>query len=71
MDEAPKAKGTITCKFRGFIDDLVNNSNRPGKDGYLDGTFIMKVEVDNKKLAKVEVSGNDGVVRWSSEGNPV
>jgi hypothetical protein len=68
VDEAPKAKGAITCEFRGFINDLVNNSNRPGKDGYLDGTFIMKVEVDNKKLAKVEVSGNDGVVRWSSEG---
>jgi len=70
VDEAPKAKGAITCEFRGFINDLVNNSNRPGKDGYLDGTFIMKVEVDNKKLTKVEVSGNDGVVRWSSEGKP-
>ena len=68
MDEAPKAKGVITCEFRGFIYDLVNTSNRPGKDGYLDGTFIMKIEVDNKKLAKIEISGNDGVVRWSSEG---
>ena len=68
MDEAPKAKGLITCEFRGFIYDLVNTSNRPGKDGYLDGTFIMKIEVDNKKLAKIEISGNDGVVRWSSEG---
>lgn len=68
MDETPKAKGVITCEFRGFIYDLVNTSNRPGKDGYLDGTFIMKIEVDNKKLAKIEISGNDGVVRWSSEG---
>jgi len=67
-DEAPRAKGVITCEFRGFIYDLVNTSNRPGKDGYLDGTFIMKIEVDNKKLAKIEISGNDGVVRWSSEG---
>ncbi len=68
VDEAPKAKGALTCEFRGFINDLVNTSNRPGKDGYLDGTFIMKIEVDNKKLAKIEISGNDGVVRWSSEG---
>ncbi len=70
VEETPKAKGAITCEFRGFINDLVSTSNRPGKDGYLDGTFILKIEVENKKLAKVEVSGNDGVVRWSSEGKP-
>ncbi len=70
IDEAPRAKGALTCEFRGFINDLVNTSNRPGKDGYLDGTFITKIEVDNKKLAKVEISGNDGVVRWSSDGKP-
>lgn len=68
VDEPPRAKGVLTCEFRGFIADLVNTSNQPGKDGYLDGTFIMKVEVENKKLAKVEISGPDGVVRWSSEG---
>ena len=68
VDEPPKAKGVITCEFRGFIHDLVNTSNQPAKDGYLDGTFIMNLEAENKKLAKVEISGPDGVVRWSSEG---
>lgn len=67
IDEAPKAKGAVTCEFRGFIADLVNTSTRPGKDGYLDGTFIMKLEVEEKKLARLDVSGSDGVIRWSSE----
>lgn len=64
--EASKARGIITCEFRGFIADLVNTSTRPRKDGYLDGTFIMKLQVDDKILTKVEIKANDGVVRWSS-----
>jgi len=69
LDEPPKAKGAITCQFRGFMQqDLVNTSNRPGKDGYQDGTFMVKIDAGDKKLAKVEISGSDGVVRWSSEG---
>lgn len=66
-EEPIRAKGIITCEFRGFIADLVNNSTRPGKDGYLDGTFIMKLQVDDKKLAKVEIRGGDAAVRWSSD----
>jgi hypothetical protein len=66
-DEATRAKGLITCEFRGFIADLVNTSTRPGKDGYLDGTFIMKLQVEDKKLVKVEVKSSDGASRWSSE----
>ncbi len=66
-DEATRAKGLITCEFRGFIADLVNTSTRPGKDGYLDGTFIMKLQVEDKKLVKVEVNSSDGASRWSSE----
>jgi hypothetical protein len=69
-EETPKAKGIITCEFRGFIADLVNTSTRPRKDGYLDGTFIMKLQVENKKLAKVEIKANDEVVRWSSDPRP-
>jgi hypothetical protein len=70
VDEAAVPKGVVSCEFRGFIADLVNASAKPGKDGYLDGTFILKLEVENKKLAKVEISGNDGVVRWSSNPKP-
>jgi hypothetical protein len=66
-DEATRAKGLITCEFRGFIADLVNTSTRPGKDGYLDGTFIMKLQVEEKKLVKVEITSSDGASRWSSE----
>jgi hypothetical protein len=65
-----RARGIITCEFRGFIADLVNTSTRPQKDGYLDGTFIMKLQVDDKKLAKVEIASGDGVVRWSSNPRP-
>jgi len=61
-----RARGIITCEFRGFIADLVNTSTRPGKDGYLDGTFIMKLNVDDKTLTKVDIKGSDGKVRWSS-----
>lgn len=68
--EAPKARGIITCEFRGFIADLVNTSTRPRKDGYLDGTFIMKLQVENKKLGKVEIKDTSGVVRWSSDPRP-
>jgi hypothetical protein len=63
-------KGLVTCEFRGFIADLVNASAKPGKDGYLDGTFILKLEVDNKKLVSVSIAGADGVVRWSSSPKP-
>jgi hypothetical protein len=67
VETGPKAKGLITCEFRGFLADLVNTSTRPGKDGYLDGTFIMKLQVEDKKLQRVDLLGPDGVVRWSSE----
>ncbi|MBI5569169.1 MAG: hypothetical protein HY914_04405 [Desulfomonile tiedjei] len=70
VDESPKSKGAMTCEFRGFLYDFVNTSTRPGKDGYLDGTFILKLEVEDKKMVKVEVSGGDGIVRWSSEPKP-
>jgi hypothetical protein len=67
-EEPVRAKGIITCEFMGFIGvDLVNTSTRPGKDGYLDGTFVMRLHVDNKKLAKVEIKGSDATVHWSSE----
>ncbi len=67
-DETLKTKGVITAEFRGFIADLVNTSTRPGKDGYLDGTFILKLlQVEDKKVTKVEISGSDGKVRWSSD----
>lgn len=63
----PTARGLITCEFRGFIADLVNTSTRPGKDGYLDGTFIMRLKVKDKKLTKIVVRGTDGAIRWSSQ----
>jgi hypothetical protein len=67
-EETPKAKGIITCEFRGFIGvDLVNPSTRPGKDGYLDGTFNVKLQVEEKKLARVDIVGANGVVTWSSD----
>jgi hypothetical protein len=65
-DESARAKGLITCEFRGFIADLVNTSTRPAKDGYLDGTFIMKLQVEEKKLVKVDIHSSDGASRWSS-----
>lgn len=68
--DTPKARGIITCEFRGFIVDLVNTSTRPRKDGYFDGTFIMKLQVEDKKLAKIEIKGTDGAVRWSSDPKP-
>jgi len=66
-EEALRARGIITCEFRGFIADFVNTSTKVGKDGYLDGTFIMKLQVADKTLTKVEIKGDDGTVRWSSE----
>lgn len=68
--DTPKARGIITCEFRGFIADLVNTSTRPRKDGYFDGTFIMKLQVDNKRLVKVEIKTHTGTVRWSSNPKP-
>ncbi len=68
--DTPKARGIITCEFRGFIADLVNTSTRPRKDGYLDGTFILKLQVDDKRLTKVEIKTHDGIVRWSSDPRP-
>ncbi len=66
-ETAPRAKGIITCEFRGFIADLVNTSTKPGKDGYLDGTFITKLKVDDKKITRFEMLGPDGIVRWSTD----
>ena len=68
--EPPKARGIITCEFRGFIADLVNTSTKPRKDGYYDGTFIMKLQVDDKRLVKVEIKTHTGTVRWSSDPKP-
>ena len=67
VESSPQAKGLITCEFRGFLADLVNTSNRPGKSGYLNGTFIMKFHVEDKKLRRVDLAGPDGEVRWSSD----
>lgn len=65
--ETPKARGIITCEFRGFIADLVNTSTRPRKDGYFDGTFIMKLQVENKHVARIDIRDTSGAVRWSSD----
>jgi hypothetical protein len=62
-----RVKGAINCEFRGFLYDLVSASTKPGKDGYLDGLFILKVQSDEQKIAKVDISGPDKVVRWSSD----
>ena len=69
-DSPSRAKGIITCEFRGFIADLVNTSTKPSKDGYLDGTFITKLQVDDKKILKFELLAPDGAVRWSSDPKP-
>ncbi len=69
-ETATRAKGIITCEFRGFIADLVNTSSKPSKDGYLDGTFITKLQVDDKKISKFELLGPDGAVRWSTDPKP-
>ncbi|MFH0960022.1 MAG: hypothetical protein V1897_15120 [Pseudomonadota bacterium] len=66
-ESRPKAKGLINCEFRGFIADLVNTSTNPGKDGYLDGTFIVKLQVEDKKLLRIDLTGPDGSVQWSSD----
>ncbi|MFH0823468.1 MAG: hypothetical protein V2B18_12010 [Pseudomonadota bacterium] len=66
-DGPPLAKGLMTCEFRGFIVDLVNNSTKSGKDGYLDGTFLLKIKVDDKTITKIDIQGPDGQVRWSSQ----
>jgi hypothetical protein len=66
-DEGTRARGIPTCEFRGFIIDLVNSSTRPGKDGYLDGTFFMKVQAEDKKLVRVDIQSADGAVRWSTD----
>jgi len=66
-EEQLRARGIITCRFRGFIADLVNTSTKPGKDGYLDGTFVMELQVEDKKLTRVDIKAGDGAVRWSSE----
>jgi hypothetical protein len=65
--EEPKVKGVINCEFRGFIADLVNTTHRPGKDGFMDGTFILKLQVEDKKIAKIDIKSIDNVVRWSTE----
>jgi hypothetical protein len=63
-----QAMGLITSEFRGFIADLVNTSTRPGKDGYLDGTFITKLKVSEKEITEVSIKDSSGVIRWSSQG---
>lgn len=64
----PRPKGVITCEFKGFIADLCNISTRAGKDGYLDGTFILRLKVEEEKqVAKITALGSDGVLRWSSD----
>jgi hypothetical protein len=62
-----RVKGAINCEFRGFLYDLVSASTKPGKDGYLDGLFILKIQADEQKIAKVDISGPDKVVHWSSD----
>ncbi len=69
-DTGPAARGLITCEFRGFIADLVNTSTRPGKDGYLDGIFLMKLKVSDKTLTGVVIKGADGTIGWSSTPKP-
>jgi hypothetical protein len=64
----PLVKGTMTCTLRGFFRDLVNTSNRPGKDGYLDGTFFLRPRVRNKTLVRVDIKDGMGNVRWSTTG---
>ncbi len=65
--ESSRAHGLITCEFRGFVADLVNTSARPGKDGYLDGTFITKLRVKDKTITKIELQAADGTVHWSTQ----
>ena len=66
-ESSTRAKGIISCEFRGFIADLVNTSTKPGKDGYLDGTFITKLQVDDKKISRIELLGPDTTVKWSTD----
>ncbi len=67
-DEGKRAMGLITCEFRGMFADLVNSSTRPGKDGYMDGTFITKLKVKDKVITEINIKDSSGVVRWSSAG---
>ncbi len=67
VGEVPRARGLVTCEFRGFIADLVNRSTRPAKDGYLDGTFIMRVKAEDKTISRINIKDGDGVIRWSSD----
>ena len=39
-------------------------------NGHLNGTFIMKLQAEDKKLAKIEIKGSDGTVYWSSDPKP-
>ena len=66
-EPSSRAKGIISSEFRGFIADLVNTSTKPGKDGYLDGTFITKLQVDEKKISRIELLGPDTNVKWSTD----
>lgn len=67
-DQGKRAMGLITCEFRGMFADLVNSSTRPGKDGYMDGTFITKLKVKDKVITEINIKDSSGVVRWSSAG---
>lgn len=66
--DGKRAMGLITCELRGFIADLVNTSTRPGKDGYLDGTFITKLKISDKTITNINIKDSSGVIRWSSAG---
>jgi hypothetical protein len=65
--EHTRAMGLMTCEFRGMFVDLVNQSSRPGKDGFSDGTFLLKIRETDKTLAKVAIKGPEGTTRWSSQ----
>lgn len=70
VEEPPKTKGLIECEFRGFTVDLVNMSTRPGKDRFDDGTFVLRLDMTNKKLIKIDLAETDVGVRWSSDPKP-
>jgi hypothetical protein len=49
------------------VRDLVNNTTRPGKDGYLDGMFVtMLTTIQEKVIDRIELRGADGTTHWSS-----
>jgi hypothetical protein len=65
-----RAKGVVTCEFRGCIADMENTLTSRKNNGHLNGAFIMRLQADDKKLAKLEIKGTDGTVHWSSHPEP-